>query len=144
MVRHSTFSERSITTFWCVLTVYVLPNLDKASWLNSYSAFRWYGNISPPTNKVGTICPVFLARICSHQAYALGTGILLQNWSDLLWEKIVLVIEENFWNSRLKAESFQKFWDHLNNLFKQWKVRTISGNIMLFKLVPGDFSDLKI
>ena len=34
------------------------------------------------------------------------------NCSDLLWEKIVLVIEKNFWNSRLKAENFQKFWDH--------------------------------
>ena len=55
-----------------------------------------------------------------------------QNCSDLLWEKIVLVIEKNFWNSRLKAENFQKFWDHLNNLFKQWKVRTIFGNRMLF------------
>ena len=54
-----------------------------------------------------------------------------QNCSDLLWEKIVLVIEKNFWNSRLKAENFQNFWDHLNNLFKQWKVRTIFGNIML-------------
>ena len=47
-----------------------------------------------------------------------------QNSSDLLWEKK--------WNSRLKAENLQKFWDHLNNLFKQWKVRTISGNRMLF------------
>ena len=55
-----------------------------------------------------------------------------QNCSDLLWEKIVLGIEKNFWNSRLKAENFQTFWDHLNNLFKQWKVRTISGNRMLF------------
>ena len=35
-----------------------------------------------------------------------------QNCSDLLWEKIVLVIEKNFWNSRLKAEKFQNFWDH--------------------------------
>ena len=35
-----------------------------------------------------------------------------QNCSDLLWEKIVLVIEKNFWNSRLKAENFQNFWDH--------------------------------
>ena len=26
----------------------------------------------------------------------------------------------------------ENFWDHLNNLFKQWKVRTISGNRMLF------------
>ena len=58
-----------------------------------------------------------------------------QNCSDLLWEKIVLVIEKNFWNSRLKAKNFQKFWDHFNNLFKQWKVRTISGNRTLFKLV---------
>ena len=55
-----------------------------------------------------------------------------QNCSDLLWEKIVLVIEKNFWNSRLKAENLQIFWDHLNNLFKQWKVRTSSGNRMLF------------
>ena len=32
-----------------------------------------------------------------------------QNCSDLLWEKIVLVIEKNFWNSRLKGENFQIF-----------------------------------
>ena len=30
------------------------------------------------------------------------------------WEKIILVIEKN---SRLKAENFQKFWDHFNNWF---------------------------
>ena len=52
-----------------------------------------------------------------------------KDWSFVskivLWEKIVLVIEKNFWNSRLKAENFQNFWDHWNNLFKQWKVRSI-------------------
>ena len=32
-----------------------------------------------------------------------------QNCSDLLREKIVLVIEKNFWNSRLKAENLQIF-----------------------------------
>ena len=35
-----------------------------------------------------------------------------QNCSDLLWEKVVLVIEKNFWISRLKAENLQKIWDH--------------------------------
>ena len=55
-----------------------------------------------------------------------------QNCSDLRGDKIVLVIEKNFWNLRLKAENVQKRWDHLNNLFKRWKVRTISGNRMLF------------
>ena len=55
-----------------------------------------------------------------------------KNCSDLLWEKIVLVIEKNFWNSRLKVENFQNFWDHSNNLFKQWNVRRIFGNRMLF------------
>ena len=35
-----------------------------------------------------------------------------QNYSDLLWEKNVLVIEKNFWNPRLKAENLQQFWDH--------------------------------
>ena len=28
-----------------------------------------------------------------------------QNCSDILWEKVVLVIEKNFWDSRLKAEN---------------------------------------
>ena len=41
-----------------------------------------------------------------------------------LWEKIVLVIKKNFWNSRLKAKNLQQFWDHLKK-FKQWTVRTI-------------------
>ena len=36
-----------------------------------------------------------------------------QNCSDLLWEKVELVVEKNLWDSRL------------NNLFKQWNVRTI-------------------
>ena len=40
------------------------------------------------------------------------TLIRTENCSDLLWEKIVLVIEKNFWNSRLKAENLQNFWDH--------------------------------
>ena len=31
-----------------------------------------------------------------------------QNCSDLLWKKIVLVIEKNIWNSRLKVKNFQK------------------------------------
>ena len=72
-----------------------------------------------------------------------GNGILLPK---LFWhtvKKKVLVIEKNFWNLRLKVENLQNFWDHLNNLFKQWKVRTISCNRILFYLVPGGFSNLK-
>ena len=42
-----------------------------------------------------------------------------QNCSDLLWEKIVLVIEKNFWNSRLKAANFLK---NLVYWIEQWKV----------------------
>ena len=34
-----------------------------------------------------------------------------QNCSDLLWEKIVLVIEQNFWNLRLKAGNLPNFWE---------------------------------
>ena len=35
---------------------------------------------------------------------ARGMVFCYQNCSNLLWEKVVLVIEKNFWNSRLKAE----------------------------------------
>ena len=35
-----------------------------------------------------------------------------QNCSDILREKIVLVIQKYFWNSRLKAKNSKKFWDN--------------------------------
>ena len=38
--------------------------------------------------------------------------VCYQNCSDLLWEKNVLVIEKNFWNSRLQAENLQISWNH--------------------------------
>ena len=36
--------------------------------------------------------------------------------------KIVLVIEKNFWNSRLKAENFLNFWDNLEQF-----IQTVKG-----------------
>ena len=39
-------------------------------------------------------------------------GNLVPKLYDLLWEKIVLVTEKNFWNSRTMAENLQKIWDH--------------------------------
>ena len=55
--------------------------------------------------------------ICTHKfPYAIFTCLEMafcyQNCSDLLWEKIVIVIKKNFWNSRLKAENLPIFWDH--------------------------------
>ena len=49
-------------------------------------------------------------------------------------KKIVLVIQKNFWNSRLKVENLQTYWDHWNNLLKQGKVRTIFEIELQFKL----------
>ena len=41
-------------------------------------------------------------------------------------KNIVVVIEKNFWNSRLKGKNLQKYVRSPNhNLFEQWKVRTI-------------------
>ena len=77
--------------------------------------------------------------------WPIRTFVLFFNWEILvkmlfcfqncfypLWEKVILVIEKNFWKSRLKAENFQNVWDHLNDRFKQWKVTTISDNRMIF------------
>ena len=59
----------------------------------------------------------------------------------LFWptvRKIVLVIDKNFWNSRLKAKKLQIFWDYYNNFFKQWKsdfpVLTLAWNF--FEIEP--------
>ena len=52
------------------------------------------------------------ARLMINQTETKEMVFCYQNCSDLLWEKIVLVFEKNFWNLRLKAENFQNFWDH--------------------------------
>ena len=46
-----------------------------------------------------------------------GMVFCYQNCSDLLWEKIVLVIEKNFWNSRLNLFMITYFWGTLNFSF---------------------------
>ena len=52
-----------------------------------------------------------------HKIYKTWIRILLQNCSDLPWEKIVLVIEKNFRSSRLKAENkiFEITWTIYSN-----------------------------
>ena len=52
--------------------------------------------------------------------------------NGILLPKLFQWLRKKNWNSRLKAENLQNFWDHQNNLFKQWKLRTIFGNRMLF------------
>ena len=48
------------------------------------------------------ICVISASRFLKR---SLMNGIY-QNCSDVLWEKIVLVIEKTFWNSRLKADNW--------------------------------------
>ena len=65
-------------------------------------------------------------------------GILL---TKLFWptmRKNCFTDREKLLKFKAEGREFTKFLSHYNNLFKQWKVRTIFGNRML----PGGFSDL--
>ena len=58
--------------------------------------------------------------------------IIFQKWYFatkivLIYCEIVLMIEKNFWDLRLKTKNLQKFWDHYNNLFKQWMLNAFSN-----------------
>jgi hypothetical protein len=51
-----------------------------------------------------------------------------QNCSDLhTMRKKCSNDREKLLKFETEGQEFQNFWDHLNNLFKLWKVRTISG-----------------
>ena len=63
--------------------------------------------------------------ICYIQFFPLtteSTVFCYQNCSDILWEKIVLVIKKNFWNSRLKAENLNFLLRSLEQL-----IQTVKG-----------------
>ena len=51
------------------------------------------------------ICWPVLSQRVNNSKVIIEMVFFYQNCSDLLWEKIVLVMEKNFWNSRLKAEA---------------------------------------
>ena len=81
--------------------------------------------------------------------YNVDTTLLHNNWYFVTkigltccekklfyWSKITFEIRG--WRPRI----YKDFLDHLNNIFKQWKVRTTFGNRMFFKIVPGGFSYL--
>ena len=48
-----------------------------------------------------------------------------QNFCDLLWEKNWTSDREKLLKFEAKGREFVNFWDHLNNLLEQWKVRPI-------------------
>ena len=83
-------------------------------------AAKWFNSLD--TNSTHNYClgTYNLPYIIFSKKCKVGMVLCYQNCSDLLWEKIVLVIEKNFRSSRLKAKNLQKFWDHLNNLFILW------------------------
>ena len=53
-----------------------------------------------------------IIRLESKATWYIEMVFCYQNCSDLLWEKSVLVIKKNFWDSRLMAKDWQNFWDH--------------------------------
>ena len=71
--------------------------------------FRWiyYCHSSKSTGK-----ETGKTHLCALKGWQFKNGILLPKLFCLTVRKIVLVIEKNFWNSRLKAKNLQKFWDH--------------------------------
>ena len=91
------------------IEVTLLPNSQEPTLFLSYSqnsghtAALHFHNIFWPRS-----APFFF--VASHVCLCcnLGMAFCYQNSSDLLWEKIVLVIAKKFWNSSLKAENLQK------------------------------------
>ena len=94
-------SERFSTHYWLDLLA-IKPNFTQNTELNL-----------PLKLTMGPKCiwNCICILLCT-SAFDYNLVFCYQNCSDLLWEKIVLVIEKIFWNSRLKAENLQNFWDH--------------------------------
>ena len=85
-------------------------DLTHSETMTLYATFSWAVNTNKTFNN-GIYTWVFFTLLCSNPLNCTTTMVFCyQNFSDLLWEKIALVIENNFWNSRLKAANLQKIW----------------------------------
>ena len=91
-----------------------------------------------PWNKV---LYIFLNFKNSDTTPKCGNGILLPK---LFWptvRKNCSSDREKLLKFEAEGQEFEKIFESTRTIyFKQWKVRTIFGNRMLFQLVPGGFS----
>ena len=97
-----------------IFTFYVLKkNLHKYTWIFEYSKSKNDKYNKKQTKLRKKEQKKLSAVISSKKGMQSRNGILLPK---LFWptvrKKIVLVIEKNFWNSRLKAGNLQNSWDH--------------------------------
>ena len=81
-----------------------IPNSEGWVWHNTTDFYQWF--------KCHGLACLWLWFLKISEDNWVEMVFCYQNCSDLLWEKIVIVIKKNFWNSRLKAENLQTFWDH--------------------------------
>ena len=73
-----------------------------------------------------------------------GLVFCYKNCSDLLWEKVVLVIEKKFWNSRLKTKNLQNFETTRTIYSNRERSEQFLVTECFFKLFPDIFSYLII
>ena len=92
------------------LVVVVFQNGVAIAVGNYFSFFR--GSSSSYFNTSTYISSFFLSSCsnCTRLEFLRNLVFCYQICSNLLWEKIVLVIKKNVWNLRLKAENWQKYW----------------------------------
>ena len=109
-----------------------LLNLVKKSVAHTFDVFY------PKMPDFGQKVPHFAIHSWKNSPNSIATVFVCKKWYfvtkivlTFYEKKIVLVIEKNVWNSRLKAENLQTFWDPKNNLFKQLLVTKCFFNMFL-------------
>ena len=125
LIHNSWFFFQSVLNF-----TFTLKKPPDGNWGALQSDGTWNGMVKLLQDQKADIGRVFCFSNCSNLLWELV--FYFQNCSDLLWKNLHQWSRKTFANLKLKAENLQKFWNHLNNLFKQWKFKTISGNRMLF------------
>ena len=109
------FIEIKKIMFWPWCCLLQKSQRQKICQTPKYLLHQWF---VPITHQFRNSCWLKWNEICTcyffhNHSFPLITIVFCyQNCSDLLWAKIVLVIEKNFWNSRLQAKNLQNFWDH--------------------------------
>ena len=109
---------RSFLGSLAATNVWFLCHLGQSGWWISHEETVLYSMTITKGTKPLWNRHIFWILIYPTLRHFITMIFCLQNCSDLLWGKIVIVIENFFWNSRLKAENLQKFWDYWNCLNK--------------------------
>ena len=108
-----TIYQKIWSTVWIIKKYDLSITVEDNSWIQHHMSWNQKPYLCQSSHFTYLIFHAYLEKVGKLEIEAHRLVFCYQNCSDLLWEKIVLLIEKNFWNRgwRPRIQIRKNYWD---------------------------------